>query len=67
MNQIKHILDRVRSLEDLSADDIAELRCVSQSLLLSISLRSPLHSTGTGWEKLAMMVWNSMPRINALS
>ncbi|PCH08374.1 Hypothetical protein PENO1_007020 [Penicillium occitanis (nom. inval.)] len=34
MNQIKHILDRVRSLEDLSADDIAELRCVSQQSLI---------------------------------
>ena len=33
MNQIKHILNRVHSLEDLSADDIAELRCVSQQSL----------------------------------
>lgn len=29
-NQIKHILDRVRSLDDLSADDIAKLRCINR-------------------------------------
>lgn len=34
INQIKHILDRVRSLEELSADDIAELRRVSQQPLI---------------------------------
>lgn len=33
-NQIKYILDRVRSLDDLSADDIAELRCISQQSLI---------------------------------
>lgn len=33
-NQIEHILSRAHSLEDLTADEIAELRCVSQQSLV---------------------------------
>jgi hypothetical protein len=41
-DQIDRILDRARSLDDLSADDLTELRCVSEhSLVLDKSKVSP--------------------------
>lgn len=53
MDRINRILDRVDSLDDLSADDIIELRCTSESSLVidkfkvsSAEYRDWIHKVG---------------------
>jgi hypothetical protein len=69
-DQIDRILDRVQSLDDLSVDDIIELRSLSvSSLLFSTSSRSLPRNIMTGLIKLVTIsaAWNTMHRMHVLS